>query len=251
MSMTMPNDFLDLFTEDKLPELKAVYKTKAESYPSMIPLLANIGSFGNSDIVQTTTISGVGDFGETLAGQDAKVGYIRPGFDNTIVAKKYTNSVIVPKEFITDTKQNLLKYAMESFAKGAFEIQEKKLAQIFLEAFSTTGYDGVALCSASHPLENGNGLTWSNLSSAADLDITSFRDTRDVLQDTPNEDGQLVNMMPKLFVCGQELQDKAHEIVKSMYNPENANNAVNSVTISFSFCRMVTGLILEIRLRFS
>lgn len=49
------------------------------------------------------------------------------------------------------------------------------------------------------------------------------------MQDTLNENGQRVKYTPSLFVVPQGLQDDAMEIVKSVYNPENANNAINTV----------------------
>jgi len=52
---------------------------------------------------------------------------------------------------------------------------------------------------------------------------------RNLFQNTLNEDGQFVKYKAKYLVLPQMLQDTGMEILKSQYNPEDANNAINTV----------------------
>lgn len=223
------SNFLDFFTESKLPALEAVIQAKLESYPSMIPLLFNQENM-NSDITQTTTMSGLRN--PTVKAENAPVNFqtMQPGYSKTFTASTWATAYRISREMVRDGKINMIQKATESFAKGFFEVKELQAADILNDGFSTTQYDGTTLFSTSHPLENGGGQVGVNRPSAASaLSVTSFRQLRNIMQDTVNENGQLVKYNPVHLVVPQALQDVAMEIVKSQYNPDNANNAINTL----------------------
>lgn len=229
MAIQLRSNFLDFFTEAKLPQLEAIIETKASSYASMIPLLFN-QEMMSTDIYQTTTMSGLRNPQQKNEGEDTNFQTMEPGYDKTFVAVAYANGYRISREMVKDGKVNMMQKATESFAKGNFEIREVRAADIFDNAFTTNGPDGVPLCSVSHPLENGAGALGVNRpADASELSITSFRDLRNILQSTLNENGQRVSLKGQYFVVPQDLQDTAKEILKSQLNPENANNAVNTV----------------------
>jgi hypothetical protein len=229
MAVTIRPNFKDFFTEEKLPELEAVILAKNESYQSMIPVIFNTESM-DSDIYQTTTYSGLKN--PILVQENEKIGFqaLKPGFSKTYTAKKYAAGFKISKEMVRDEKFSFIQRATESFSKGMFEIKEFSAAGVFDDGFTVNGYDGVPLFSTQHPLENGDGAFGVNRPAAgSELSITSYRELRNIAQDTVNENGQLVKYNPSVFIVPQAQQDDAAEIVKSMYNPENANNAINTV----------------------
>jgi hypothetical protein len=229
MAIQIRSNFSQFFGSTKLPELEAIILSIAEDWPSMIPLLFNVESMA-SDIYQTTTYSGLRNPQAKNEGGPVQFQDMNQGFAKTYSANHYTNGYRISYEMVKDGKWNMIERATRSFAKGHAEVEEILAADVFDNGFTTNGYDGVPLFSASHPLENGDGAVGSNISSTGSaLSVTSFRELRNVLQDTVNENGQRVRYMPKWFVVPQALQDTAMEIVKSQYNPENANNAVNTV----------------------
>lgn len=229
MSTNIRSNFPDFFGTTKLPELEAIVQSKSESYPSMIPILFNEESM-TTDIYQTTTMSGLRNPEVKPENVPIKFQSMKPGFSKTYQAVEFGTGYRISKQAVDDGKFSFIQRATLSFAKGMFEICELDAASVFDGAFATNGYDGVPLCSTSHPLENGNGILGANRPvTFSELSITSFRELRNVLQDTLNEDGQRVRYSPSYFVVGQGLQDVAAEIVKSQYNPENANNAINTV----------------------
>jgi len=228
MATNLRSNFVDFFGTSKLPELQAVIEATTESYPSMIPILFNEEGM-TTDIAQHTTMSGLRN--PIQVGENVPVQFqtIKSGYPKTYTATKWGTGYRISKEAVDDGKFGFIERATKSFSKGMFEVKEIAAADIFDNGFTTNGYDGVPLFSNSHPLENGGGVVGDNLGTAAELSITSYRDLRNLFQNTLNEDGQFVKYMPKFLVLPQALQDLGQEIVKSQYNPEDANNAINTV----------------------
>lgn len=229
MATNIRPNFPDFFSGTKLPELEAIIQAKTESYPSMIPVIFNQEQM-TTDIYQTTTMSGLRN--PVVKPENAPISFqaLMPGFDKTYTAKTVATGYRISKEMVDDGKFSFIERATISFAKGMFEVKEMDAADVFNDGFTVNGYDGVPLFSVSHPLENGGGVLGVNRPAVASaLSITSFRELRNIMQDTVNENGQSVRYTPMLFIVPQALQDDAMEIVKSAYIPTNANNAINTV----------------------
>ena len=228
MATNVRSNFGDFFGEDKLPELEAVILAIEESYPSMIPILFNEEAM-STDIYQTTTISGLQN--PVLKPENTPIQFqtLKSGFSKTFKADRYATGYRVSSESVDDGKFNMIERATRSFGKGHFEIKEYDAASVLDDGFTTNGYDGVPLFSASHPLENGDGVLGNNLGTAAELSLTSSRVLRNTMQSMVNENGQIVKYKPSYLALPQDLQDVGAEIVKSMYDPTNANNAINTM----------------------
>jgi len=228
MATNIRSNFADFFGTDKLPELQAVIEASTESYPSMIPVLFNEEGM-TTDIAQHSTMSGLRNPIQVGEAVPVQFQTIKSGYPKTYTANKWGTGYRISKEAVDDGKFGFIERATKSFARGMFEVKEIAAADVFDNGFTVNGYDGVPLFSASHPLENGGGVTGNNLLTAAELSISSFRDLRNIFQNQLNEDGQFIKSKPKYLVVPQALQDVAMELVKSQYNPENANNAVNTI----------------------
>ncbi len=229
MATQLRANFPDFFTESKLPELEAIIQAKALNYPSMIPILFNEEAM-TTDIYQTTTMSGLRNPALKPEGAPVTFQTMQPGFAKTYTASTYATGYRISKEMVRDGKFSYIAKATESFAKGMFEIKELSAADVYNDGFTVNGYDGVPLFSTAHPLENGGGAVGVNRpASGSALSVTSFRDLRNIMQSTVNENGQLVKYMAQLLVVPQSLQDDAMEIIKSAYDPNNANNTINTI----------------------
>lgn len=229
MAVNIRSNFLDFFTEGKLPELQAIIEAMQESYPSMRPILFNESNM-TTDIAQTTTMSGLRNPERVLERAAIPFQDLKPGFDKTFTAFKIGTAFSVSREMKRDGKVDFVNRGMTSLPKGFFEVKEYDAASVFDDGFTVNQYDGVPLFSRSHPIENGAGSFGINTpASNSELSISSYRELRNILQDTVNENGQLVKYTAKYFVVPQALQDVAAEILKSSYHPENANNAINTV----------------------
>ena len=229
MGTNIRSQFQDFFTASKLPELEAVILADEESYPSMIPILFNEEAM-TTDIYQTTTISGLRNPQRKPENTPIEFQTLKSGYSKTYSAVTFATGYRISKEMVDDGKFNFIERATRSFAKGMFEIKELDAASVLDTGFTTTGYDGTYLFSTTHPLENGDGAVGVNTpTSASELSVTSFRELRNIMQSTLNENGQLIKYQMSYLIVPQALQDVAAEIVKSVYNPENAMNAINTL----------------------
>lgn len=237
MPTNIRSNFADFFGTTKLPELEAIILAKQESYGSMIPILFN-QEMMSTDIYQTTTVSGLQN--PTPKAENVPVTFqtIKSGFRKTYSATTFAAGYRISKESVRDGKFNFIQRATESFAKGFYEVKEFSAAQIFDDAFTVNGYDGVPLCSLLHPLENSGAFGVNRPAVPSALSVTSFRELRNIMQDTLNENGQLVKYAPQYLVTPQLLQDVAKEIVASEFDPRNANNAINTV---YNYTQLLPG----------
>lgn len=229
MSTNIRSNLLDFFTESKLPVLEAIILATVDSYPSMIPILFNMEMMG-TDIYQTTTYSGLKNPKKKPENETLEFQSIKPGFAKTFIADTYATGYRISREMVKDGKVSFIERATNSFSKGFFEIREFGAASIFDDGFTVNGYDGVPLFSTQHPLENGDGNFGINRpADPSELSTTSLRELRDIMQSTVNEDGQLIQIPPSYLVVPQALQDTAKELMLSEYDPNNANNNINTL----------------------
>ena len=91
-----------------------------------------------------------------------------------------------------------------------------------------TAGDALAIFSASHTSLRGG--TWSNLiSPAADLSATSLQTAIDNFITTKDDSGKFQIIKPRYILVHPNNAWKAYELLESGYDPESANNAVNSI----------------------
>ena len=132
-----------------------------------------------------------------------------------------------------EMRDNLYKEVATRRAAGnAFSMQqtiENVGAFLYNNAFATTYFttgDGAALVSTAHV--NTLGGTYSNaLSPAADLSEASLEDLTVQIMGTQNDAGLLINIMPKSLHIARQEWYNANRILKSVLQPNTANNNIN------------------------
>lgn len=91
-----------------------------------------------------------------------------------------------------------------------------------------TAGDGLAIFATNHPTLRGG--TWSNLlSPAADLSATSLQTSIDNFTLTKNDSNRYQIIKPKYLLVHPNNAWKANELLDSKFDPETANNSVNSI----------------------
>lgn len=117
----------------------------------------------------------------------------------------------------------------EHLAQSMIETKETLCAQLLNRAFnaSYTGGDGVALCSASHPLVAG---TASNLLTvAAALSQTSVEQMLIQIRSAVDSQGKKIKLKPRRLVVPPQLMMQAQVVTKSVLRSATANNDLNPV----------------------
>lgn len=151
------------------------------------------------------------------------------GFTTRYTHVAYALGYIVTKEELDDNLyEQVSRRRAAALAMSFRQTKENVGANIYNRAFngSYTGGDGVALCSTAHP--NVSGGTFANTPTvAADLSEASLEDAMIAVMGFQNDRGLLINVMPKSLVVARQNWYNANRIMKSVYTPSSANNAVN------------------------
>ena len=147
-------------------------------------------------------------------------------------AKTYGLGVKVSEELIEDALYPDIPTKMEQITKelgsSARETQELLVHDLINNYANYTAGDGVVIFNGSHTSLRGG--TWSNiLSPAADLTATSLQTAIDNFETTKDDSGKYQIIKVRYLIVAPQNAWKAKELLNSTYDPESANNAVNTI----------------------
>jgi hypothetical protein len=118
----------------------------------------------------------------------------------------------------------------KALARSMSQTKQVKAASVLNNAFDSTvtGGDGLELCSAVHPLANGNTFR-NELSTAADLNETSLEQALIDIAGFVDERGLKVAVRGMKLIIPKELQFTADRLLESTLRPGTADNDVNAM----------------------
>jgi len=117
----------------------------------------------------------------------------------------------------------------KALARSMATTKQIKAAAILNGAFTTsTGGDGVVLCSTAHPTVSGPNLS-NTLSTAADLSETSLEQALIDIAAFTDERGLKIAVQGLKLIIPKELQFTADRILKSTLRVGTADNDINAV----------------------
>ncbi len=231
MATQVRSAYSDLFLNTMLPAIKKVIMESYESYRDILPYIFNVEKSDRS-IEQTTTVSGFGLVPSKNEGSSVDYETLDQGYDRTYTHLTYKLGFTTSKEMMDDEKYGLMRKASQALSRSMYNTRQTVGSNHFNNAFSASflGPDAVALCSTAHTRTDGG--TWSNrLAADADLSVTSLRTLLNVLEDTVDDKGLLLNLEAKYLLIPNELEFDAEELLKSSLRPDTAENAINAFTI--------------------
>ena len=119
-----------------------------------------------------------------------------------------------------------------ALARSMAHTKQVKAAATLNNAFNSafSGGDGKELCATDHPLIGG-GTAQNELTTPADLSVTSLRQALNDMEDTVDERGLLINVVPEYLLVPNELIWDAEELLKSSLRPDTANNPINAFQV--------------------
>ena len=151
------------------------------------------------------------------------------GFTTRYTHIAYALGYIVTKEELDDNLyEQVSRRRAAALAMSFRQTKENVGANIYNRAFNPnyTGGDGVSLCATNHP--NTTGGTFANKPAVdADLSEASLEDALIAIMGFQNDRGLLINVMPKSLVVARQNWYNANRILKSVYTPGSADNAIN------------------------
>ena len=141
----------------------------------------------------------------------------------------------ITEELIEDSLYPDLPTEMESFTRELGVAARETLNVLTFDIFNSgtgttthTGGDALALFSGAHTLLRGG--TWSNLlAPAADLSATTLQTAIDNFENQKDDTGKWARNRASKILVNPSNAWKAKELLNSGYDPESANNAVNTL----------------------
>jgi hypothetical protein len=220
--------FSDLFFGTALPVLEGVVMEKYNSKPDMLKMVYNVAGsdrWGEQD----TTITGFGLVPTKANNENVTYDDIFQGFDTTYTHTTFALAFRSAKEFIDDERYGILVKASKALGRSMYNTRQIQGASTFNSAFdgTVTGMDGLELCSTAHTLVGG-GTEQNELTTAADLSVTSLRSALDTLHDTTDDRGLILDIKARYLLVPNELAWDAEELLKSSLRPDTAENAINA-----------------------
>ena len=141
----------------------------------------------------------------------------------------------ITEELIEDSLYPDLPTEMESFTRELGVSARETLNVLTFDVINSgtgtsthTAGDGLAIFSAAHTLLRGG--TWSNiLAPAADLSATTLQTALDNFENQKDDTGKWARNKAETILVNPSNAWKAKELLNSAYDPESANNSVNTL----------------------
>jgi hypothetical protein len=137
----------------------------------------------------------------------------------------YAKAYGIAEETLDDDINGVAKDFTNMLMESAAET-ENVLSHVPLnDGFTTLGYDGDALFSASHNRIGGG--TYSNLITAADPSLLLLEDFHIAIADAQDDNGKQIRLKPTMYLVPTEMAWTAKELLGSSAKPGATNDAMN------------------------
>lgn len=153
---------------------------------------------------------------------------INMGEEVTYTHKSFAKMISVERELADDDQYGVIDKLPRSLGRGCRVTVEETAITVVNNGFSSNGYDGVPLFSASHPLLKGG--TASNLLTGADLSDTSLKLGLAAMRtQTLTEEGFKMQASAKQLIVHPDNEFNALTILKSAQTAGTGNNDRNVI----------------------
>lgn len=187
-------------------------------------------------------LSGLGRLREKFEGGGVQYEAFKQGNSKTVYFTVWALAVAITEEMQEDDMVGPMKKIFEHLGKSAAYTRELVFWDVLNDGFAGatyTGLDSAALYTTTHALVDPDVLsgvtTVANLGTAGALSKTTIQALYDLAHAMKNEKAIPIVSMPSLLVIPPGLEWKAKELQLSELDPENAENAVNTVKGKFKY----------------
>jgi hypothetical protein len=223
--MQIRGNFSDFFFETMLPAMKARAKKAFKAKRFLYNQLLNTETT-NRSIEQFSQTTGVGLPTLVGEGEGTNTDTMVQGYNRTFKPAKYGLGVAASKELVEDDKFGIIAGRAVALSNSIYQSREIFGASVFNNAFDVTnfpGSDGVALCSASHPLLKAGGTQSNILAVAADLDVGSLELALTSWELIKTHEGYLQMLPTPRVLVASANRWNVTEILKSQTRSDTAN----------------------------
>lgn len=209
-------------------DYKKVFFDEYKRYPELYKAVANISKM-DSAYEREGELIGFGALQKIGEGQPIPSDNLLQGNAKTIYPEDFALQFQVSANMWDDDQKGHVKKAFQELSKAAAYTKELKFWDLLNSGFVTTvrvGSDGAALFSA-HTYPGGYGSFANYAASAGSLSMTTLQAARLSFGKMTNSRAIPIPMEPQILVIPPELEATAEKLIKSKYNPENANQQYN------------------------
>ena len=222
-------NFADLYTS-RLALIDEIIIDKTGQEGSMVPLVFRVKT-GKGAFVQDTSVGGFMQVPTKDELSDVVFDDPLAGYDTKYTPLTYELGYKASEESIEDDLDNWISDVASLLGVSMNDSYEVDHANVLNNGFGTTtltGPDGQPLMDTAHVLL-GSATKRNELATPADLSVSSLQTAQIDYRDIPDERG--LKRMRRLGVLLVPFEEsfKAAELLESELNPEDANNAINTI----------------------
>jgi len=207
--------------------LRSVTQSVWDGWPEAYSKIFNVQS-GDGASLDDSSVTGLPLFSETGAGTAVTYETVYQGYKKTYTYVTYKMGYRATEQLQKDDLYGPMRRMARSLGVSSRQTIETVAANVFNNGFSTVGPDGKVLFATDHPLEGG-GDEQNRPTTAVDLGETALQEAINLCEATVDPRGLYVGFTPRLLVVHRNDRWTAAELLKSQMDPENANNAYNSL----------------------
>lgn len=210
------------------PGFREVLFAKFDGYPEEFSKVFNMNT-STKKREHDTKISGLGSMPEKAEGVSIDYDVPIQGYDVYYTHVTYGLGFRVTREMYEDDQYGIMAKMPKALARSARYTIETIAAEVLNGAFDTAGGgNSEYLCAHNHALLGG-GTEQNELSTAADLAVTSLQTAIGNIEETVDERGLLLALKSRRLVIPHQLKFLAREILGSDKKPYTANNEINAL----------------------
>lgn len=219
--------------EPKLSEIwNDTYPAHAAEYVKVVNLMDT-----KKATITTFQMTGFGTL--VLKGEGSSITQDDPIFGNskTFTPVRFASKYGITQEMLDHELYGQVDTLEAALMAAAIDQQETLAANLWNGAFGTTdqdgysstGFDGLQLCSTAHTRLDGGTNQSNRAATDADIGVGSLQNAIIWFENSKNERGRPTKIVPKTLLISPEDIFTAEELLGSEYKPGTANNEVNAV----------------------
>jgi phage major head subunit gpT-like protein len=220
------------------PGLRKVFFEEYNEIPEQFSQVFNVQS-SNKAIETDFRMGGFGLFEKKDSA--GSIQYAEPAGTTSLqyIHEEYAKGFTVERKMVDDEQYNQINKLSANLGRAARATIETKSAEVLNNAFTTNGFDGVPLISATHKMLNGgtqsNRLAATDGAGAVDGALSDRNIKAGLVQMRRQKDdaGILIQTQPKLLVVGPSLLYQAQTILGSstLSSTGNGTNMTNDKNV--------------------
>lgn len=221
---TFTNNFAALLA----PGLRKIYGDSYMDYPEEYSIVFDIDTIKDRNYIEDHSITTLGLVTVKAHGKSIDYDEAYDGYTKRYTFVTYGLGFMVTREMFEDDLYRKMSQMPKALARSVRQTIEITAANVLNRAFNSsyTGADGKEMCATDHPLIGG-GTFQNELTTAADLDVTSYEQALIDIQAFVDDRGLKVATRPTKLIIHPSNEFQANMILKSSQLPDTANNNYN------------------------